>query len=174
MASGARSEYLEYLEYPPLSSPHQYCNLEHTSLWTLILYATLSVSASLHGQAPFHNAQEVQIRSTLASVIGTRLASSRLLDYASWPSNLKLPVCMQEVVHRVAARGTIDVRVDGPYGYASEPEWTLYDTVVMVAGGIGVSFLHCLGPTYAHYPCTPYILLPSQKMLILQVEDTLS
>ena len=55
---------------------------------------------------------------------------------------LKLPMQMQEVVHRVAARGTIDVRVDGPYGYASEPEWTLYDTVVMIAGGIGVSFCH--------------------------------
>ena len=112
----------------------------------------LSVSAIIHGQASFHNAREVQIRSTLASVTGTRLASRRPLDYVCWPNNLKLPVCMQEVVHRVAARGTIDVRVDGPYGYASEPEWTLYDTVVMVAGGIGVSFLHCLGADLCSLP----------------------
>ena len=45
---------------------------------------------------------------------------------------------LQRVVSRVAERGTINVRVDGPYGYSSEPEWTLYDTVIMVAGGIGV------------------------------------
>ena len=51
---------------------------------------------------------------------------------------------LQGVVHKVAARGTIDVRVDGPYGHASEPEWTLYDTIVMVAGGIGVSSPACL------------------------------
>ncbi len=50
-----------------------------------------------------------------------------------------LALCLQEVVNRVAANGTIPVRVDGPYGYASEPEWTLYDTLIMVAGGIGVS-----------------------------------
>ena len=46
--------------------------------------------------------------------------------------------CLQDLIARIAEHGSIPVRVDGPYGSASAPEWTHYDHIVMVAGGIGV------------------------------------
>lgn len=53
----------------------------------------------------------------------------------------------QSVVEEIAFHGTIRVRVNGPYGYASAPEWSHYDTIIMVAGGIGVGI----------YPSRPYM-----------------
>ena len=76
-----------------------------------------------------------------------------------------LIVHLQELVRSVAARGTINVRVDGPYGYASEPEWTLYDTIIMVAGGIGVSFPACHLPAPSLFECASAIFTSSQKDL---------
>jgi NAD(P)H-flavin reductase len=46
---------------------------------------------------------------------------------------------LQKVVKKLAEEGSITVRADGPYGRASEPEWSSYDTICMIAGGIGVS-----------------------------------
>ncbi len=48
---------------------------------------------------------------------------------------------MQEIIKKLAEEGTIAVRADGPYGSASKPEWTCYDSICMVAGGIGVGCL---------------------------------
>ena len=46
---------------------------------------------------------------------------------------------LQNLIKALAEEGTIPVRIDGPYGSASAPEWTHYDHILMVAGGIGVS-----------------------------------
>lgn len=46
---------------------------------------------------------------------------------------------MKGMIEALAEHGTIPVRVDGPYGSASDPEFSQYDHVLMVAGGIGVS-----------------------------------
>ena len=54
---------------------------------------------------------------------------------ARWTSGL-----MQRVLHR----GSVVMRVDGPYGeFQDHPEWTHYRTLVIVAGGIGASLLCC-------------------------------
>ena len=45
---------------------------------------------------------------------------------------------VQRVIRKLAEEGTVSVRADGPYGSASKPEWTAYDTICMIAGGIGV------------------------------------
>jgi hypothetical protein len=47
---------------------------------------------------------------------------------------------LQRVVERLAEEGVVAVRADGPYGghVSNRPEWMHYNTLVMVAGGIGV------------------------------------
>ena len=46
------------------------------------------------------------------------------------------------LLHRVLQRGSVVMRVDGPYGeFQDHPEWTHYSTLVIVAGGIGASLL---------------------------------
>lgn len=48
------------------------------------------------------------------------------------------------LLQRVLGRGSVVMRVDGPYGeFQDHPEWTHYQTLVIVAGGIGVSPLRC-------------------------------
>lgn len=47
----------------------------------------------------------------------------------------------QAVVQQLADHGSIVVRADGPYGAVQKPEWSSYDSIVMIAGGIGVPFL---------------------------------
>ena len=43
------------------------------------------------------------------------------------------------LLQRVLGRGSVVMRVDGPYGeFQDHPEWTHYQTLVIVAGGIGV------------------------------------
>ncbi len=44
------------------------------------------------------------------------------------------------LLNRALNRGSVVMRVDGPYGeFAEHPEWTHYKTLVIIAGGIGVS-----------------------------------
>ena len=44
------------------------------------------------------------------------------------------------LLQRVLGRGSVVMRVDGPYGeFQDHPEWTHYRTLVIVAGGIGAS-----------------------------------
>ncbi|CAL5218771.1 g490 [Coccomyxa viridis] len=51
--------------------------------------------------------------------------------YGKWTTGL---------LNRVLNRGSVVMRVDGPYGeFAEHPEWTHYKTLVIIAGGIGVT-----------------------------------
>ena len=52
--------------------------------------------------------------------------------FGSWTHNL---------IRALAEEGTIPIRVDGPYGSRSAPEFTNYDHILMIGGGIGVCTL---------------------------------
>ena len=82
----------------------------------------------------------------------------------------------RKLVTLLADQGSIVVRVGGPYGAASKPEWSHYDQLIMIAGGIGVrhcsqfnvpcdSLLtwqnHCVQELKGHWP----VMLSSRNLL---------
>ena len=84
--------------------------------------------------------------------------------FGSWTHNL---------IRALAEEGTIPIRVDGPYGSRSAPEFTNYDHILMIGGGIGVCTLSavlsspppCAGREILYNITSPYAFICSMTVL---------